>query len=119
MAIFQEGEAKVKQQKMEIEKSLRLRQKSDQTLIHPSKSDPSLSCSDAKKEKTEYFSYTSNTGALDMFRKHDIVLSMMKSQLDVAKLAPTSVAYNLLFTDNLQFPTKFSSLPVINQRQSH
>ena len=31
---------------------------------------------------------------LDVFCKHDVVCSMMKSQLDVAKLVPTRAAYN-------------------------
>ena len=55
-----------------------------------------------------------NTGTLDVFRKHGIVWSMMKSQLEVAKLVPTWAAYNSLLTDNLQVTTNFSSLPVIN-----
>ena len=48
-----------------------------------------------------------------MFCKHNIVCSMIKSQLDIAKLVPASAAYNPLLTDSLQVTTKFSSLPVI------
>ena len=33
-------------------------------------------------------------------------LEMLKSQLDLAKLVPTWVAYNSLVTDNLQVTTK-------------
>ena len=47
-------------------------------------------------EKAEYFPSTSNTGTLDVFRKHDIVWSTMKGQLDVTKLAPTWAAYRLV-----------------------
>ena len=49
-----------------------------------------------------------------MFRKHDIVWSMMKSQLEVGQLVPSWTAYNLILTDNLQVTIKFGSLPVIN-----
>ena len=59
---------------------------------------PSLFCPEPKKEKVEYFSYTSNTSTLNVFRKHDIVWSMMKSQLDLEKLVPTWAAYNFLQT---------------------
>ena len=52
IAIFQEGEAKVQQQKMEIERSSGLRKRSDQTQLYPP-----LFCSEPKKEKAEYFSY--------------------------------------------------------------
>ena len=95
MVIFQEGEAKVQQQKMQIERSSRLQNKSDHTPCYPSLIFPG-----PKKKKAEYFSYTSNTGALDVLRKHDLVWSMMKSQLNVAKLPPTRAAYNSLLTDN-------------------
>ena len=46
MAIFQEDEAKIQQQKMEIERSSRLRKKSGQTQLYPP-----LFCSEPKKEK--------------------------------------------------------------------
>ena len=52
--------------------------------------------------------------SLDVFRKHYIVWSMMKSQLDIEKLVHTRVAYNPLLKVNLQVSTKFSSLQVIN-----
>ena len=75
---------------------------------------PRLICPEPKKEKADYISYTSNTGTLDVFRKHYIVWSMMKSQLDIEKLVHTRVAYNPLLKVNLQVSTKFSSLQVIN-----
>ena len=49
-----------------------------------------------------------------MFRKHDIVWSMMKSQQALEKFVPTWAAYNSLLTENLQTISKFSSLPVMN-----
>ena len=84
MAIFQEGEAEAQKQKMEFERSSRLRKKSGQETLHQP-----LFCSEPKKEKVENFSYTSDRSTLDVFHKHDIVWSMMKSQLDLAKLVPT------------------------------
>lgn len=57
MTIFQEGEIKVQQQKMEIEKSSRLQKKSAQTQLYPPLFRPN-----PKKEKAEYFPYTSSTG---------------------------------------------------------
>lgn len=67
ITIFQEGEIKVQQQKMEIEKISRLQKKSDQMQLYPPLFRP-----DPKKEKAEYFPYTSSTGTL-VFRKPDIV----------------------------------------------
>lgn len=50
MGIFQEGGAKIQQQKMEIERSSRLRKKSDQTQLHPP-----LLCSKPKKRRLNIF----------------------------------------------------------------
>ena len=57
MDIFQEGEAKIQQQKMESGRSSRLRKKSDQMQLHP----PYFVQS--QKEEGWIFSYTSNTRA--------------------------------------------------------
>ena len=62
----------------------------------------------------EYLSYISDTSTLGVFRKHGIVSSTMKSQLNLAKFVPTWTANNSLLTDNLQATTKLSSLPVTN-----
>ena len=82
--------------------------KSDQMLLYP----PLFP--EPKNEK-EHFAHTSNTITLDVICKHDIVWSMMKSQLDIAKLVPTRASYyKPLITDIFQSTTKSSSLPVIN-----
>ena len=86
-----------------------LRKKSDQTSLYPP-----LFCTDLKYEKAEYFSYTSDRSTLNGFSKHNIVWSMMKSQLDLIKLAPTWEVYNSLFPDNLGATPKVSSLLVIS-----
>ena len=103
IAIFQEGEAEVQQQKMKLKRSSRLRKKSDQTPLYSP-----LFCPEPKK-KVEYFSCTSDTSTLDVFRKHDIVWGMMKSQLDLAKFVPTWAAYNSLLTDIFQATTEFNT----------
>ena len=86
-----------------------MRKKSDQTSLYPP-----LFCTDLKYEKAEYFSYTSDRSTLNGVSKHNIVWSMMKSQLDLIKLAPTWEVYNSLFPDNLGATPKVSSLLVIS-----
>ena len=100
--------------KMLIKRSSRLQNKSDCTTLS------TLDFSKAKEgECWIYFIHFKYRYTLDEFHKHDVVWSMMKSQLDVAKFVLTWETYNLLLTDNLQVTTKFSSSPVINRSSTN
>ena len=108
LSSFKKMEPKFGNDENGIKRSSRLHKKSDQMLLYP----PLFP--EPKKEK-EHFAHTSNTITLDVIWKHDIVWSMMKSQLDIAKLVPTRASYyKPLITDIFQNTTKSSSLPVIN-----
>ena len=113
MAIFQQWKPKAEAYTMTvkktlIERSVKLRKIPDQSALYKP-----IFCPEPKRENTSYPSYTADTDVLEAFHKHDIVWSLMKSQLDLSVNVPTWAAYNSLLNSK-EYTTTYSSLPVIN-----